>query len=195
MFVDYHFKKSETLPAIGQNLYEYVVGSNGCFVRAKRKEMEAMIKTGAFLQPLRGLKRVEAYLKIEEQVPAKLVGKMFEMAFRAGNREILFYLTYNQGWKLHVPDQQQCGAAVNPIDPYCGADVVLEVHSHHRMKAFFSRQDDLEEQAGFRLYSVIGDFDRKPTILTRVGVYGHFQMVHSKTVFEMPTGLMDGLAA
>ena len=78
------------------------------------------------------------------------------------------------------------------MDPFAGgADTLIEVHSHHNMAAFFSGTDDREERAGFRIYSVIGNLARKPTILTRVGIYGHFWQIPSSWVYNLPSGISD----
>lgn len=193
MFVDYQFVNSDVLPSMGNKLYQYLVASNGVFVRAWRPGMDALIPVSGLAQPVRGLRPLKPYLRIEKMVPAVMVARMFEKAYRAGRKEILFYLRRSDIWTLQVPDQNQSGAAVSPVDPFSGGDVILEVHSHHYMRTFFSKTDDQEEQAGFRLYSVIGDFGRQPSILTRVGIYGHFYNIPSRWVYEFPRGLVDGL--
>jgi PRTRC genetic system protein A len=50
---------------------------------------------------------------------------------------------------------------------------VLELHSHHRLPAYFSRTDDADEQ-GLRLYGVVGRLDTaRPEIALRVGCHGY----------------------
>ena len=193
MFVNYHFAKDTDLPQISNGLYEYVIGSNGVFVRAKRPGLEATIWTAAVNQPIRGLKELKPYLRINK-VPAYLTARMVEMAYRANGIEILFYLGLEgEKWRLNVPDQVQSGAAVIAKDSFSWKDTLIEVHSHHNMKSFFSKTDDQEESAGFRIYSVIGNLGSRPTILTRVGIYGHFQKIPSSWVYDLPAGLVDGL--
>jgi PRTRC genetic system protein A len=194
MFVNYLFAKAPQLPPISVGLYEYVVAANGIFVRAKRPEFEAMIWVASTSSPIRGLAELQPYLHPTARIPAVLVARMFEMAYRAGGREILFYMGMEGGaWRLALPIQVQGAASVHPINPFAGVSTALEVHSHHAMGAFFSKADDKEESAGFRVYAVIGDLGHRPAILTRVGIYGHFQEVPSSWIFDLPKGVRDGL--
>lgn len=191
-FVSHTFATSPELPAKGAGLYEYVVGANGVFVRAERPGLSALIWIDAFNQPIRGLSDVQPFVRVDPPVPALLVARMFEMAYRSGNREILFYLAPNP-WRILVPEQVQGGASVHPVDPFVGKDALIEVHSHHSMGCFFSGQDDAEERAGFRVYAVLGNLARKPSILVRVGVYGHFWQIPAAWVFALPAGTTDAL--
>jgi PRTRC genetic system protein A len=193
MFVNHIFATAPQLPPMGQHLYEYVIGSNGVFVRAKRPEMEALIWVAATQAPVRGLAEVKPYARLTSRIPALLLARMYEMAYRAGNNEILFYLVPNP-WRIVLPEQVQTGVSVRPVDPYAGgANTVVEVHSHHSMGAFFSKTDDREENTGFRLYTVLGNLLTRPAILCRVGIFGHFWQIPAAWVFDLPAGVNDAL--
>lgn len=200
MFVSHIFATSATLPPQPPGLYQYVVGANGIFVRAERPELAAQICIAPTFDEVRGLEPLTAYARIRRRVPAWMLARMFEMAYRAGNREILFYLSLTGGentrWRVQLPDQVQQGASVRPVDPYAGgADTVIEVHSHHKMQAFFSSTDDREERTGFRVYAVLGDLGGEPEILARVGIHGHFMNIPAGWVFELPGFTRDAAAA
>jgi PRTRC genetic system protein A len=197
MFVDYIFHNTPDLPPLGDGyLYQYVVGSNGIFVRAKRPEMEACVPVSVSLEAIRGLYPVKPYLRMRRKVPGPLLVSMFEKAYEAVGNEVLFYLqplhvNYSD-WLLCVPKQEQCAGSVHPENPYAGGvSTVIEAHSHHSMPAFFSRMDNEEEQTGFRIYSVIGDLSSRPTIFTRVGIYGQFWQIPSHWVYEIPAIIHD----
>ena len=202
-FVNYIFADNEKpLPPVGDGyLYEYVAGANGVFVRAQRPGLEAMIWVASTPQPVRGLVELSPYVSMDQRVRAVQVGRMFEMAYRAGGKEILFYMwpdigftTLNDDWKLMLPDQEQSGASVHPVDPFAGGTkTAIEVHSHHNMPAFFSPTDDREEHTGFRIYAVMGDLGRYPSMLVRVGIYGHFMNIPAQWVFDLPLGVRDAL--
>lgn len=195
MFVNHIFAASADLPAMGSHLYEYVVGANGIFVRARRPGLDALIWVASTLEPVRGLAEIAPRVEIASRVPAYQVGRLFEMAHRAQGKEILFYLNPNP-WRIQVPEQEQHAVSVRPVDPFAGGtNTLIEVHSHHGMQAFFSTTDDREEQAGFRIYTVIGGIPQRPTMLTRVGIYGHFWEIPSAWVFDLPAGVADGLYA
>ena len=64
------------------------------------------------------------------------------------------------------------------------AGVLLDLHSHGNMSAFWSQTDEGDEQ-GFRAYGVVGRLDTQPEIRLRLGVYGYW--------FPIPVGvLFDG---
>ena len=117
-----------------------------------------------------------------------------------GFLEILFYLTWERksGWHLAVPAQKQEALSVYPILDEIGqalyVDTLIEIHSHHTMRAFFSVTDNKDEQ-GFRIYGVIGRVDNQrdfPTEMRlRVGIYGHFWEIPASQVLSMPWGVKD----
>ena len=95
-------------------------------------------------------------------------------------------------WALQIPEQIQSAGNVRPLDPFVGGtDTLIEVHSHHNMGAFFSLTDNQEEQAGFRVYAVLGRVEHNPAINCRVGIYGHFCEIPAEWVFELPAGMVD----
>jgi PRTRC genetic system protein A len=193
MFVNHIFASGPELPSILPCLYEYVFASNGIFVRAKRPGLEALIWVASTRQPVRGLSAVKPYVKVSNRVPRHQVARLFEMAYRADGKEILFYLGGNP-WRITVPEQVQQIGSVRPVDPYAGgADTLLEMHSHHNMGAFFSSTDDRDEVSGFRLFAVLGRLNSRPAILVRVGIFGHFWLIPAGMVFELPAGVRDGL--
>jgi hypothetical protein len=67
---------------------------------------------------------------------------------------------------------------------------LIDLHSHGRLSPFFSLTDDRDE-TGFRLYAVIGNLHRKPTITMRVGIYSHYFNFPASTVFDLPDGIRD----
>jgi PRTRC genetic system protein A len=193
MFVRHFFAQGD-LPPIGNSLYEYVVGANGVFVRAKRPGLEALIWVAATAQPIRGLPEIEPFVRLDPLVPVNRLAKMFQLADEANGKEILFHLTYWDQWLVNVPRQYQASVSVRPADPFAGGvNTMIEVHSHHNMGAFFSQADNNDERGGFRIYAVIGGLSTRPTILTRVGIYGHFMEIPSDWVFQLPPGVTDAL--
>jgi PRTRC genetic system protein A len=193
VFVKHLFATGD-LPPQGNSLYEYVVGSNGIFVRARRPGLEALIWVAATYSPIRGLREVQPFVRLDPPVPANRIGKMFDLAYRAKGKEILFYLNYWDQWLVNVPRQIQAGASVRPENPFAaGVNTIIEVHSHHHMNAYFSATDNREEATGFRLYAVIGNLNSQPSILVRVGIYGHFWEIPAEWVFQLPPGITDAL--
>lgn len=193
--VDHYFAKDSVLPAKPGCLYQYVVAANGIFVRAERFGLSAMIWVASTADLVRGLAVLEPFVKIPARVPRRIVARMVELAYIARSREILYYLTLSgERWELSVPDQVQSGGSVRPVDPfYAGREAIIEVHSHHHMQPFFSGADDNDEKSGFRIYAVIGNLYEYPSILVRVGIYGHFWQIPASWVFDLPAGIQDAL--
>lgn len=64
--------------------------------------------------------------------------------------------------------------------------LVMDIHSHNNMEAFFSGTDDASEQET-RTYGVIGKLDREiPTYKFRISVEGNFKEIAINQIFEMP---------
>jgi PRTRC genetic system protein A len=143
-------------------------------------------------------------------VPARILEIILDAARSARSEdgrqpvEILFHLLWNKDtttttaprWKLVKPQQEQgvthckpVGSALESGGSYEKA--VIEIHSHHSMKAFFSAQDDADE-TGFRIYAVIGEIFDKPAIRVRVGVYGRHTEIPADMIFNIPLNPATG---
>jgi PRTRC genetic system protein A len=194
MFVT-HIFATDPLPPIPPGLYQYVIGANGVFVRARRPGLEALLPVATARDEVRGLPNVLPFVRLDHPVPAYMLEHMFLRAWREGNKEILFYLRSDPTWKLYLPKQAQSAGSVYPLNPFAGgADTLLEVHSHHHMDAYFSATDNRDERAGFRLFAVLGNLDKpRPRIRVRVGIYGHFWEIPASWVFDLPPYATDAL--
>ena len=189
-----------TQPTIGQ-LYDYLFAANGIFLRARRPGLNVCFQIGDC--ELRGLATIEPFQRnfTRPRVPAAFVQKMLEMSIAtcvdAGqSTEALFYLIWNEEenrWRLDKPAQEANGGSVRPLEDGEGSSyqlALIEVHSHHQMLAFFSGDDDADEQ-GFRIYAVIGEIFSEPKIRVRLGCFGHFHELRADTVFELPETITD----
>lgn len=194
MFVNYRYAMAgETLPPVGNVLFEYVVGSNGLFVRAARLGMAAMIPVEMFRKPLKGLAELNPYVDLYvPKVPALLLSQIVLEAWAAKGMEKLFYLLPFPEWRLSVPEQVQGAVSVRPVDPFNEAmrECLVEVHSHHCMPPYFSATDDKDE-TGFRIYGVVGNLGNMPSLAVRVGIYGHTWAIPGNFVFNLYFGVQD----
>ncbi|MDO8715567.1 MAG: hypothetical protein Q7J73_01985, partial [Dehalococcoidales bacterium] len=50
--------------------------------------------------------------------------------------------------------------------------------------AFFSHQTDDKDETGLKLYAVVGRLNAAPVVKLRVGVYGYFQTLAWRDVFD-----------
>ena len=107
-------------------------------------------------------------------------------------REILLLVTCDTvgRYALVVPEQAVAAARVRYVPPTLPADttVVLALHSHHALPAYFSGTDDGDEQ-GLALYAVVGRLDTaRPEVALRAGAYGAWLPVPWADIFAGERG-------
>ena len=90
-------------------------------------------------------------------------------------------MTAVAGYDFYVPVQDEGDANVVYE---VGDSVVLDIHSHAHMPAFFSHQTDDKDETGLKLYAVVGRLNATPVVKLRVGVYGYFHSLTWRDVFD-----------
>ena len=69
--------------------------------------------------------------------------------------------------------------------------LVMDIHSHGRMDAFFSSVDNHDEK-GTRLFLVLGKIDStKPACKLRAGIAGHYKELAITDVFDLKMNKLD----
>jgi hypothetical protein len=204
---------AELPPADESKLVEYVHGSNGVLARSRREGIEAALPAGFSFTDLPGLAPVAPYVRWElPRVPAALVEVMLNVSRAActpNPAEALFYLHYGpapedrgqlvtrDGWNLEMPAQRATADSVEPVETGAGtatARALIEVHSHHSMRADFSEGDDKDEVGWFRVYAILGNIFERPEIRARVSVFGgHVCEWPAREFFELPDELYDAI--
>jgi PRTRC genetic system protein A len=180
-------------PIDNRKLYEYLVGGNGVFIRAQRDSMRVVAPVitrpieMVFSPVIRGLLNISPVLAMAMPIPDGFLAQILEDAIRSMPHEAIYYGSLvNNRWKLVKPMQEFTRTSVQAhISDEDYTNVSIEIHSHNRMPAFFSGQDDEEESQGFRIYGVIGNLDTSlPTIAMRIGIYGCFWNVPAHSIFK-----------
>ena len=99
----------------------------------------------------------------------------------------VYYSHCDNTFYAYVPKQTVSKDAVNTTLPDLDDEkftLVMEIHSHNTMNAFFSGTDDRDERAT-RLYTVVGCLDNLfPEVKTRASVGGTFIEIEPSMVFE-----------
>jgi PRTRC genetic system protein A len=127
-------------------------------------------------------------------MPASLLTQLLANAQQQTNQTQLHeaqYLLYHHQNHIRLikPPQQTTTASV--ISPHqSSSDILLDIHSHGRMSAFWSDTDNTDEQ-GFRAYGVIGNLHRQPEICLRLGVYGYWFPIPLTTLFHPTADIQD----
>ena len=197
--IDYVVAQETPLPPIQAAMYEYVTAANGVFVRGKRTGMEVLLPV--IVNPLievRGLVPVAPFVRLDyPRVYESLMRKVLDAARGAIDSslnplEVLLYLGWgSDGWWMTKPPQEQTAASVRPVGSTATyEDSLIELHSHHEMPAQFSNTDNADE-TGFRLYAVLGNIFKWPTLRVRVGLYGHYWEIPASLIFDLPPNVRD----
>jgi PRTRC genetic system protein A len=179
-------------------MYEYVVGSNGIFVRAERPYLKVMIPLSMTfsLSPVRGLAELHPYVEMYSPVPYDLLQSIVQISMAHLPNEHLFYLVPTRPtafsrvvWKLIEPPAVATPGSVHPVDPSNpdSLEALLEIHSHGHLQAFWSGADN-QDEIGFKLYGVLGELPNNPTLRLRVGVYGHWWEIDPSEITILPQG-------
>lgn len=99
----------------------------------------------------------------------------------------IFYNLKDLEYELHIPEQHCTASSVifyRNAEQELEKILIMDVHSHGRYPAFFSRIDD-DDEKGIRLYMVIGNMDKKEhTYKIRAGMAGIFGILELDEIFE-----------
>jgi len=193
-----HERRAYNPPDLRGGMFDYVLAADGLYLHAKREELEVCFPIAP--AEVRGLAECFENFGFDlPKVPEELMCQLCDRAEEWGKErlETLFHLVHspvypwNDGWELIEPEQSRTPTSCKPDEPCPSAErAIIEIHSHHSMPARFSGTDDKDE-VGFRLYGVIGDLRRSPSIRMRVGCYGYFWEIPASWALELPAGLGD----
>ena len=197
--------------------YDYILASNGLFIEAEGKLMAARVPVAAC--EVRGLAPLEPKVVLRYgRIPQRFFDLALNTMLTTPDKERYVAVTWNNGYHINVPNQAAekeqvgedidaghgSGAGVAYLNP---DSVLLDMHTHPKMRAAFSPTDNRDE-AGLKLYGVVGhcgtyhevtadmSYDEQigwlqnncPAIRLRAGVYGYFYEVPWKDVFDGDLG-------
>jgi PRTRC genetic system protein A len=170
-----------------KGFYQVIHAGNGEFIRAKRAGLHAIIQVSDDIED--GCLDVVAMVELEKKISAEFMHMVYQDFLEHLPDERLAWVTDTL---MMFPAQVANGGMVkpkNPFDPFI-ENVLVDIHSHNVMDAYFSGQDNRDEGKGFRVYIVIGRVGSgRPQIRARVGIFGHFMDIPMETVAELPEGL------
>ena len=155
-------------------------------------------KIGTFVAPARNVKvfsKVRAgFIPALPKIPHKLLLQVLSF-FKAYVNETeaveamayVYYSHSDDSFYTYIPKQTVSKAEITATLPELDEDkftLVMEIHSHNTMDAFFSETDNQDEKAT-RLYTVVGRLNNLfPKIKTRASVGGTFIEIEPSMVFE-----------
>jgi PRTRC genetic system protein A len=190
----YHVHRSNPLPPNDANAYQYVLAASGVYLRAGSRFFDVLLPLARC--PIRGLAPLEPHFRLKvPRLPGRLLVAVLLDAQRArrpdGDLNEALYHFHHNGARVRVvkPAQRATATAVVGAEADA-AGVILDLHSHGTMGAFWSGTDDNDEQ-GFRVYGVIGRLDERPEIRLRLGVYGYWFPIPVGVLFDNREGFVD----
>lgn len=178
-------------------VYAFIMAGNGLFKLARSSRIEALIPIAR--ARVAGLPELAPYARLVGGVrlPGLLLAGCLRHAREAARhspRETMYHWRFDPAsGEVTVRTPEQVGTAGRVA--YTGGDdaaIVLDLHSHHTMDAYFSATDNRDEQ-GFRFYGVLGRLDKRPQLRLRVGVYGHHWPVRAADLFDLSGELAPGV--
>ena len=159
--------------------YNYILAANGLFIEAENPVLSARIPVDNCV--VRGLSPLSTKIALTYgSIPQRFFDLALDSFLAEPDKEHYVAVIADRGYHFYVPVQDRSGGNVVYET---GASVILDMHSHGHMGAFFSSQDDLDEQ-GLKLYAVVGKLNAKPIVKLRIGVYGYFYPLLWKDVFD-----------
>jgi PRTRC genetic system protein A len=175
----------------------WVVAVNGTFKHGCSADLDVVIQVWSGDCGIPGLARLLPQVRWSawpQRLPGDLLAPLLESARQAmaptGASSVLrpvekqFFLVWRDGTVRLIAPRAQEGTASHLRYTMPERGVVLcDIHSHHAMRPYFSATDDRDD-AGLSVSVVIGDIYQRPTLLCRLNVYGHRQIVPAALVFD-----------
>ena len=160
--------------------YDYILAANGLFIEASSPMLSARVPVAEC--QVRGLAPLKMKIALTYgSIPQHFFDLALDTFLAAPDRERYVAVTAAAGYDFYVPVQDGSEASVVYE---MGDSVVLDIHSHAHMPAFFSQQTDDKDETGLKLYAVVGRLNATPVVKLRVGVYGYFQTLAWHDVFD-----------
>jgi PRTRC genetic system protein A len=175
--------------------YDYVLAGDGLYLVSQNRYLDVRVSLAAV--SVRGLPPIYPSFQLKTgRLPHELRDRILTVAqaWAVRGHEVMLIVTHAEvgGYRLIVPPQATSPTRVvyRPCER-----TVLEVHSHHRFPAYFSRTDDGDEQR-LCLYGVIGRIgEERLEVALRVGAYGYYLPVPWESVFTGERGAFRDLHA
>jgi len=159
--------------------YNYILASNGLFIEAENPLLAARVPAAEC--EVRGLAPMETKVILTYgSIPQRFFDLALDTFLADPVNEHYVAVTGANGYHFYVPVQDRSG---DSVVYEVGESVVLDIHSHGRMRAGFSGQDNKDEN-GLKLYAVVGRLNATPVVKLRVGVYGYFKTLAWGDVFD-----------
>lgn len=172
---------------------DWLYAANGVFKRGVSDTIAIQARASALDCVVPGLHRLMAYVSWPcwpRRLPGALLAPVLADAQRAASDgpiarpiEKQYFIVERAGVRVVAPRGQDASATRVRYPMPTSGTVLLDLHSHHAMRAYFSSTDDADDQ-GLSVSAVIGNLFRQPEIVVRLNVYGLHCPVPAGIVFD-----------
>lgn len=181
----------------------WIWAANGIWKRGIDATCDILIRVSQ-AHAVPGLAQLVPYVRFfatPDRIPGGLLTALLHHARRAGAGgpilrpiEQQYFITYRAGlpqpFRLAVPSQDASALRVRYQLPQHGVRL-MDIHSHHGMRAYFSSTDDRDD-TGLGISAVVGDIFDRSEIAIRANVYGHHHSIPALTIFDhLPSPLRE----
>jgi PRTRC genetic system protein A len=192
MFLNALFSKHVSLSDARQSSapYRYCLGNNGVYIMAEN-EIGSVV---AMASTIYGADEIYPSFKMNmPKIPIYLLRQIIEF-FKAvldekGKVEAfaqIFWSKQRQEYYIHVPIHEVSGSHItyfNDTDLHFDDILVLDIHSHNTMGAFFSSTDNKDDKE-MHIVGVVGKVDGLIEMKFRIGVLGNFHNLNISDIFD-----------
>ena len=173
---------------------DWLFAANGVFKRATNTTLSATVCVEQFRTSIYGLDALLPSVQWSHHrglLPASWLDALLASARKACElpsgmirpiEKQWFAVWRNECVRLIASKEQHATAGMvryeMPTEP-----VLLDIHSHHTMRAYFSEVDDRDDQ-GLSISMVIGNIFERPEAVARLNVHGHRQRIPITMLFD-----------
>ncbi|HEU4328831.1 MAG TPA: Mov34/MPN/PAD-1 family protein [Roseiflexaceae bacterium] len=183
----------------------WIWAGNGVWKRGVSSTLDLLICVHRIETPgLAALQPHARWRTHDGRIPGELLEGVFDHARRAGAPgrggvlslvEQQYFITWQDGadrpFQVEVPPQEATATSVRYELATSGV-VLVDLHSHGALEAFFSSMDNDDDGGWLSVSAVIGNVVERPGIAVRLNVYGHHQRVRALDVFTtLPDDVRD----
>ncbi len=190
---------SEMQEAVNQGYKEiYIMTLNGCFKHHILRGENRFVRTKVTSIPGYTEPKIEEGMNFlpAGKIPYALYEQVLAffkkvMEVKTAELEAMIHILYNpeQGYHLGVPPQTISKASVSYDWNYvpAGTSIIVDIHSHNTMNAFFSSTDNRDDGGNISFSGVFGKLkDREPETCWRFNYYAKKYEASVEDLFDAP---------
>lgn len=168
------------LPRLEGSSHRFLIASNGVWMELARPWLHLVTKVGDIFAGRLPAGEISGEVSVLKPVPKELFRHFVRLASETPDVEIAAFITLNDAghYQLKMAEViENSGSHINYRCPTLsgGEEVVVDMHSHARHPAFFSKTDNIDDNEMVKFSLVVGNCNAStPTIELRLCALGQF---------------------